>query len=135
MTPIGDLEALLARMQPELHPGRYAFVALPDGVALDPAHIVASVRESEGLSVVVPEQVALDLGLPIAFAAAWITLAVQSDLAAVGFTAAFSRALGEAGISCNVVAGVRHDHLFVPAGQAQEAMDALRTLSQSTAQR
>lgn len=131
MKPVGDLDALLARMQPELHPGRYAFVTWPDDVALDPAHLVASVRESEGLSAVVPEQVALELSLPIAFTAAWITLAVHSDLAAVGFTAAFSRVLADAGIGCNVLAGVHHDHLFVPVEQAQAAMDALRALSRS----
>jgi hypothetical protein len=133
MQPLSDLDQLLARMQPELHPGRYAFVTLPAGCVLDPAHIVASVRESEGLSVVIPEQAALDLGLPVAFRAAWITLTVHSDLAAVGLTAAFSQALGKAGISCNVVAGVHHDHLFVPVEQAQPAMEALHALARSVA--
>ena len=130
---IADLKELLTRMQPELNPGRYAFVALPAGLALDPAQIVASVREPEGLSVILLEQVAIDSGLPIAFSAAWITLTVHSDLAAIGLTAAFSQALGQAGISCNVVAGVHHDHLFVPIEQTQAAMDALHTLSRSTA--
>jgi uncharacterized protein len=69
--------------------------------------------------------------LPVAFTAAWITLNVHSDLAAVGLTAAFSGALGQAGISCNVVAGVHHDHLFVPIDQAQRAMEALHALSRS----
>lgn len=133
MQTIGDLKTLLTHMQPELNPGRYAFVVMPLGVMLDPAHIVASVREPEGLSVILPEQIALDLGFSVAFIAAWITLTVYSDLAAVGLTAAFSNALGQAGISCNVVAGVHHDHLFVPVEQAQQAMDALHALSQSTA--
>src|SRR5690348_16189171 len=106
MQTVVDLKELLAHMQPELNPGRYAFVALPSGHALDPIHVVASIREPEGLSVILPERAALDLGLPIAFTAAWITLTVLSDLAAVGLTAAFSQALGQAGISCNVVAGV-----------------------------
>jgi hypothetical protein len=126
-----ELKTLLANLRPELHPGRYAFTTVPAGFALDPAHVVASVREAEGLSVILPEQVALDLGLPVAFVAAWITLTVQSDLAAVGLSAAFSQALAQAGISCNLVAGMHHDHLFVPFGQAQAAMDALRALSQS----
>lgn len=134
MQATAGLRELLIHMQPELNPGRYAFVALPSGVALDQAQIVASVREPEGLSAILPEQLALDLGLPVAFTAAWITLNVQSDLAAVGLTAAFSRALEHAGISCNVVAGVYHDHLFVPVDKAQQAMDALRRLAQSTAQ-
>ena len=91
---------------------------------------VASIREPEGLSVIVPEQAAQDLGWPIAFSAAWIMLQVHSDLAAVGLTAAFSTALGTAGISCNVVAGVHHDHVFVPADQAERAMQVLHSLSE-----
>ena len=128
MQAIRDLDRLLAQMEPVLNPGRYAFVAVPEGVALDPGRIVASVREPEGLSAIVPEQDALDLGLQVAFVAAWITLTVHSDLAAVGLTAAFSRALADAGIGCNVVAGIRHDHLFVPFDQAQQALDVLRAL-------
>ena len=133
MQPIADLEQLLVQMQPALNPGRYAFVAVPDGVTLDPRRIIASMREPEGLSAILPEQDALDLGLPVGFVAAWITLTVHSDLAAVGLTATFARALADAGIGCNVVAGVRHDHLFVPVDQAQQAMDALRVLSRDAA--
>jgi len=131
MQHVKDLTNLLACMQPELNPGRYAFVTLPEGFSLDFSLIVASIREAEGISVIVPEQIARGLELPIAFTAAWITLSVHSDLAAVGLTAAFSRALAEAGISCNVVAGVHHDHLFVPLDRAQQAMDTLIALSRS----
>lgn len=133
MHAISDLGTLLANMQPVLNPGRFAFVTLPPGSALDLDSIVASIREPEGLSVVLPEQLALDRGLPVAFAAAWITLTVHSDLAAVGFTAAFSNALGRVGISCNVVAGTHHDHVFVPVEQVQMAMDALHALQQAAA--
>jgi uncharacterized protein len=133
MQAISDLTLLLTQMRPELKSGRYAFVALPFGVSVDPSHIVASVREPEGLSLIMAEQTALDLGLPVAFTAAWITLTVHSDLAAVGLTSAFSRALADAGISCNVVAGVYHDHLFVPVEQAQQAMGALEALRRSIA--
>ena len=132
MQAVTDLKELLTHMQPVLNSGRYAFVAVPSNVMLDSSQIVASVREPEGLSVIVAEHVALELDLPVAFTAAWITLTVHSDLAAIGLTAAFSSALGQAGISCNVVAGVHHDHLFVPVDQAQEAMAALRGLSRST---
>jgi hypothetical protein len=132
MQAISDLEQLLAHMRPVLNPGRYAFVAVPASSPLDPRRIVASVREPEGLSAILPEEDALELGLPVAFVAAWITLAVHSDLAAVGLTAVFARALADAGIGCNVVAGVRHDHLFVPVDQAQLALDALRALSRDT---
>lgn len=66
------------------------------------------------------------------FRAAWITLTVHSDLQAVGFTAAFAGALGRAGISCNVVAGAFHDHIFVPVEQAQEALAALKALQRES---
>lgn len=131
MQAISDLDTLLATMQPVLRPGRYAFAALPSGQTIGLDNIVASIREPEGLSVIVAEQDAIDRGLPIAFTAAWITLGVHSDLAAIGLTAAFSSALAQAGIGCNVVAGVRHDHLFVPVEQAQQAMDALHALQRS----
>lgn len=133
MQPISDLTALLTQMRPELSPGLFAFVVLPSDASLDPGLVIASVREPEGLSVIVPEQVAIDHDFPIAFTAAWITLTVHSDLGAVGLTAAVSSALSKSGISCNVVAGVHHDHLFVPASQAQQAMDVLHALSRFTA--
>jgi hypothetical protein len=63
------------------------------------------------------------------FRCAWISLSVHSDLAAIGFTAAFSSALGAEGISCNVVAAAYHDHVFVPYEQAQQALLCLQALS------
>ncbi|MGJ4728134.1 ACT domain-containing protein [Luteimonas sp. SDU101] len=133
METVSVLEELLVQLRPELDAGRYAFVTLPAGSTVDPALVVASIREREGLSLIVPEQLALARGWPVAFTAAWITLTVHSDLAAVGLTAAVSQALARAGISCNMVAGVRHDHLFVPVGQAQTAMETLQALSRTSA--
>ena len=131
--PIRDLDRLLAGMRPSLQEGRYAFATLPPDQTMDPTKVIASIREAEGLSMVLAETDALALGLPIAFVAAWITLEVHSDLAAIGLTAAFSQALAEAGIGCNVVAGTVHDHLFVPAEQAAEAMSVLQALQQHAA--
>ena len=56
-----------------------------------------------------------------------------SALDAVGLTAAVSRALADAGLSCNVLAGLHHDHLLVPAGRAEEALAVLRELSRAAA--
>lgn len=124
--PIRDLATLLATLAPELHPGAWAWCALPGVEALDGVEPVATMREAEGLGAVVAEEAALARGWPVAFRAAWITLRVQSDLAAVGLTAAVARALADAGIACNVVAGVHHDHLFVPHERAQAALRALQ---------
>jgi hypothetical protein len=128
-----ELKMLLAGLQPVLNAGRYAFVTLPSDYSSATSTFVVTVREAEGMSVILPEQDAIALGLPIAFCAAWITLTVNSDLAAVGLTAAFATALAQAGISCNVVAGVCHDHLFVAVAQAEQAMGVLLSLQQSAA--
>ena len=131
--PLSGLAALLRSLEPALQPGVYAYASLPDPSALAGLTVVASIREPEGLSVILPEPEALDAGLPVLFRCAWITLTVHSDLSAVGLTAAFSAALGRAGISCNVVAGAYHDHLFVPVEQAESALGELRNLQRSTA--
>ncbi len=88
----------------------------------------ATVREDEGLTLVLARERADELGLAYDFVAAWITLRLHSELDAVGLTAAFSRALADAGIGCNVLAGLRHDHLLVPADRAEEAIAVLRTV-------
>lgn len=129
MPPIRDLDTLLATMRPERNPGTWAWCTLPAGTALEGVEAAATLREAEGLSVVVAEADALARGWPIAFRSAWLTLRVHSDLAAVGLTAAFGRALADAGIACNVIAGVHHDHLFVPVDRADDALSALRALS------
>jgi hypothetical protein len=130
---IRDVGKLLANMDPRLNPGTYAFVLALPGVEVPPDQIIASIREPGGLSLVIPQPLAHELGLPVTYSASWITLTVNSDLAAVGLTAAFSGALAHAGISCNVIAGVHHDHLFVPANQAEQALDVLAQLQASAA--
>ena len=56
---------------------------------------------------------------------------VHSSLAAVGLTAAVAAALADHGISANVVAAFYHDHIFVPAERAEEALAALRAIQRS----
>ena len=125
---LSDLAQLLRHLEPDLHEGVYVFALLPHGTALTGLDAVATVREAEGLTVVVQEAVALANHWPVLFRAAWITLRVPSDLHAVGLTAAIAGALAQAGLSCNVVAGACHDHLFVPIDQAAPALAALRSL-------
>lgn len=55
---------------------------------------------------------------------------MHSDRHAVGLTAAFATALGQAGISCNAVAGAYHDHIFVPVERADLAVAVLQQLQQ-----
>jgi hypothetical protein len=125
---IADLDELLRSLDPHLNPGAYVFVSLPEDQPLEPATAVAFIREAEGASVVMDAAAAAAAGFAITETYAWISLSVHSDLQAVGLTAALARVLAMEKIACNVVAGARHDHLFVPAHQAQTAMSALRAL-------
>ncbi len=109
-----------------LHTGTFAFASLTHHQSLSLGDVVAMIVEPEGVSVIVAERELSRLGLQPAFLCAWITLTANSDLQAVGLTAAFATALGRAGISCNVVAGTHHDHLFVPLDQAHAAMAELK---------
>jgi hypothetical protein len=122
------LDKLLKEMNPELLAGRFVFVSLPRASDLE-VETLATVREPEGLSAVVRQEDADRLGLTYGFVASWITLRVDSALEAVGLTAAVSTSLADAGISCNVIAGLHHDHLLVPADEAERALANLRQLS------
>lgn len=133
MAPLSDLTELLRHMAPHRHPGVYVFASVPAGAALQALDPVATLREDEGLSVVVTEEAAQAAGLTVLFRAAWITLRVHSDLQSVGLTATFSTALGREHISCNVVAGAHHDHLFVPVDDADRAMAVLARLQAGAA--
>ena len=124
-----NLENLLRTLSPVLNPGTYVFVQAGHNLSVDLTTVVASVREPEGLSLVMEESAAASAELATTFRCAWITLTAQSSLSAVGFTTAFASALSDVGISANVIAGLHHDHLFVPIEKAAAAMAALTALS------
>ncbi len=126
-----ELQRLLAALAPRLLPGEFVFCAVPEereaAVADLPA--LATFREAEGLSLVLERALAARNGLRRGPAMRCISLAVHSPLDAVGLTAAISSRLARQGISANVVAAYFHDHVFVPAARAEEALAALRELS------
>jgi RimJ/RimL family protein N-acetyltransferase len=124
-----SLAALLRSLAPELHHGVFVFATRPDAGAAAAVPAVATVRESEGLSIVLREEDAAAAGVAGRFRSAWITLGVHSPLEAVGLTAAVANALAGAGIACNVVAGAQHDHLFVPVEQGGAALQVLHGLA------
>ncbi len=122
-----DLARMLATLDVVQRPGRFAFVT-GEWPSLAAA-AAATIHEDEGPTYVVTTEQADAAGAPVDFEAAWLTLTIHSALEAVGLTAAFSAALGEAGIPCNVLAGYHHDHLLVPADRADEAVSVLRSLA------
>ena len=127
-----DLRKLLSGMRPELNPGRYVFSTV-DGVLPPGVTPVVTVAEREGLTVVALREEADSAGLAYDYVAGWITLRVHSALEAVGLTAAVAQELAAIGLSCNVIAGYHHDHLFVPYERAQEAVTALAALAKGAA--
>ena len=121
-----DLGRLLAGLDPRPDPVDWVFVAVPavpEGTAP-----LMSFREAEALTCILTAEEARRAGLAGGPAFRRITLGVRSSLEAIGLTAAVAAALAEAGISANVVAAFHHDHVFVPAGRAGEALDCLRQL-------
>jgi len=119
-----DLARLLAGLAPVARPVPYVVVETDADV---PA--AAIIVEDEATTKAVEQSVADSHGLAYEFVAAWITCTIESDLEAVGMTAAISAALTEVGIPCNVLAGSRHDHLLVPWDRRIEALDVLTYLN------
>jgi len=126
-----SLTTLLRSMNPQLNDGAYVFCSLTDAAQLDGVQPLGSFQEAEGLTVILPRLQAEQLRLPYSYVAAWLTLHVHSALEAVGLTAAVADALAQAGISCNVIAGFYHDHLFVAHADGPRALAVLQQLTDS----
>ncbi len=134
MTGETDLKTLLASMTPELLGGIYVFATLAPGVAqpknLEPVMVF---REREGTTLIVTEGAASAAGLAASFRCRMITLNIHSSLEAVGFLAAITTRLASAGMGVNPVSAFYHDHLFVPADRAEQAMELLHQLAKDSA--
>jgi len=129
MGKVTDLSKLIRGMSPKLHQGEFVFVSVKSVDKIDRNDTVCEFKEEEGTTLVLEKSKADELGLSYDFVAAWITLKIHSSLEAVGLTAAFSTALTNSHISCNVIAGYYHDHIFVNHKDAQKAMDVLISMS------
>ena len=132
MNGLTDLEQLLRSLAPRRLSGEWAFCSLtPDRLAETPTLVteaLATFREEEGLSILLPVERATELGLSFEGNFTGITLDVHSSLHAVGLTAVVASRLSEAGISANVIAAAFHDHVFVPTAKAAEALHILNSL-------
>ncbi|MBB3288546.1 MULTISPECIES: ACT domain-containing protein [Rhizobium] len=131
MPGIIDLKQLLSEMKPNLAEGEFVYCSVPASTLADHLHLdpIGLFREKEGVTLILPLETARMAGFPAAPAMRMITLEVHSSLEAVGLTAAFATALGNEGVSANVVAAYYHDHIFVPAADADRAMTALLALA------
>lgn len=117
-------------MKPKLHIGEFVFCCIKDLTSINLNDAVLIFKEEEAITIIVKKEVAEALKLDYSFIASWITLTVHSSLEAVGLTAAFSKALSDNGISCNVVAAFYHDHIFVDKKDTEKAMAVLNKISE-----
>lgn len=125
-----NLQTLLQHMQPEMQDGIFVFATLPLADKIpDTINPLLTFREREGTTLVLRREDADSIGLSWQFASRLLTLNVHSALDAVGFLAAVTARLAEAGISVNAVSAFHHDHLFVPVERADEALAVLEGLA------
>ena len=126
-----DLKTLLASMTPELLAGTYVFTTLALGTTqpegLEPVMVFC---EREGTTLIVTEKAASAAALTASFRCRMVTLNIHSSLEAVGFLAAITTRLAAAGMGVNPVSAFYHDHLFVPADRAEEALELLTELAE-----
>ena len=101
MSGITDLSTLLASLEPVLIDGEFVYATvqsenLHDYLALKP---IGMFLETEGLTLILPRDVADSADLTSSAPLRCITMMVHSSLEAVGMTAAMAAALTKEGIS------------------------------------
>jgi hypothetical protein len=126
-----DISLLQKELSPVLNPGEFVFVTTKDSSIVNNGVAIGQFKEKEGFTLILERGKARELGLSYDYIASWITLSVHSSLEAVGLTALFSTELAKHEISCNVIAGYYHDHIFVAKKDADRAMTVLSNLAEN----
>ena len=122
----------MVTLSPKLLDDEYVFCSVENAHYGDLKELnpLSSFCEAEGLTLVVPKSKADEYGLRYGSVFKCITLTVHSSLDAVGLTGAVSTKLTEHGISANVIAACYHDHIFVQAEHAEQALVVLSEFTQ-----
>ena len=124
-----DLDELIRSMEPVLLPDTYAFTTFSGVLPPSIDAAIMTFMEAEGATAIVPVEWAVSHDVPYEFPCRMITLNIHSALDAVGFLARITTALAKHEMGVNPVSGFYHDHLFVPADRADDAMLVLKELS------
>ena len=124
-----DLSELLRTLSATLVDGVFVFATVPEGSVpnnITPRMVFA---EAEGVTLILAKADAEACGLEYEFPCRMITLQVHSSLEAVGFMARIATELARHDMGVNPVSGFFHDHLVVPDGREQEALQVLDRLA------
>ena len=78
--------------------------------------------EDEGKTLILLKETADRAGIDYQFPSRLITLKIHSSLNAVGLLAVITTRLASVSMEVNPVSAFYHDHLFIPADRAKDAM-------------
>ena len=125
-----NLQALFKSLTAILIDGVYVFITIPTDGVPDGIAPRMQFEEAEGTTLIMLQSEAEALGLEYEFPCRMITLDVHSSLEAVGFIAYIATQLAKHDMGVNPVSGFYHDHLFVPNGREQDALDILKQIAE-----
>lgn len=128
-----DLAVLFSNLKVRKSDELYVFVSctaddMPENLP-ENLPVLMRFEEAEGTTLILTKSVAEQHNLPYEFESYCLTLDIHSSLEAVGFMARIASLLAAAQIPVNPVAGFYHDHLFIPAKKADEALSLLQALA------
>lgn len=126
-----NIGKLIKELKPKLNDGEFVFSSVKDTNNIDRKDIICEFKEKEGVTIILDKRKADQLNLDYQYIASWITLSVHSSLHAVGLTSVFSTELAKNNISCNVISGYYHDHIFVDKKDSKKAIKVLTLLSKN----